>query len=160
MTVTSIWDGIEDAEIYERGRFMQPGFVGVICIKKTLTKMTRKSGMAFIVEFEIVESNMPDPKTGHPVGSKATWFQKLQDKSVAFPAIKEWVAACTGYHRHQKEEIERDVEPHLRSLVEEATNNPDDNPFIGVLLKLETIATVTKNERDFTRYNFEPMDDQ
>jgi hypothetical protein len=149
-----LWDGIEDAEIFERGKYMEANFIGVVEIKKTLAKETLKNGMAFIVEMVVVETNMPEK---HPKDQKVTWYQGLKDKTVAFPAIAAWAAACLGFSPSDKEHVKNEVQPLLPAAMKEATDSPEDNPFIGVKLKLSTILVKTKKGGDFTVYNFEPL---
>lgn len=155
--MSSVWAGIGNAEIFERGNYMKPNFVGVIRIKATRLKNTQKSGLGFICEMEVLESNMP---AVHPIGSKTTWFQKMIDKNVAFPAVAAWAAACMGMDPNDKEGVKSQVLPILEQVMEIATDNPDNpeaNPFINSVTRLETVATVTKEEkRDFTRYDFTP----
>jgi hypothetical protein len=148
-----LWDGIEDAELFERGVYLKGGFIGTVEIERTLVKHTRSSGDAFIVEMRVIKSNMDE----HPVGQKVSWFQKLQDKDVALPAIKEWAAACAGYQVTQKEEIKTEVDPVLKEMMEIATDNPDDNDFTGIRLHVETNQILTKNNREFTRHNWAPL---
>lgn len=151
-----MFEGIEDAEIFERGKYVKGGFRGVVEVTKTIAKQTLKSGVAFIVELRVVETNMP---ADHPIGSKATWFQKMTDKTVAFPAIKEWAAALAGYEKHEKDEIDEEVAPHLAKTLDNATENPTDNDFVGCLVRLETEQIKTRNERDFTRYDWSPYNE-
>ena len=148
-----LWSGIADAELFERGKYLSANFIGEVEVEKTLVKTTRAIGDAFIVEMRVIETNMPDE---HPVGQKVSWFQKLQDKDVAFPSIKAWAAACAGFHPNQKDEIEEEIEPLLEEMMEEATDKPDDNDFVGIRLHVETFKILTKNGRDFTRHNWEP----
>jgi hypothetical protein len=148
-----LFDNIGDAEIFERGKYLNGGFRGVLEVKRTIAKETIKSGIGFIVEFAIVETNMPDP---HPVGSKATWFQKMSDKTVAFPSIKAFAAAVAGYESHQTAEIDDEVSPHLQALLQHATDNPADNDLVGQLVRVETEQVKTRNDRDFTRHTWGP----
>lgn len=148
-----LWDGIESAEIFERGNYIKPGFKGVVEIMRTIGKETRASGLAFIVELKIVQTNMSEE---HPVGQKGTWFQKMTDRTVAFPAVAAWAAACAGYEPHQKDAIKAEVMPHLRETMKHATDNPSNNTFIGCKLRLETVQLTTKKEQEFTRYDFGP----
>lgn len=148
-----LWDGIENAEIFDRGNYFKPGFIGVVKILKTLAKETRNSGLAFIVEMEVVESNNPDD----PPGKKKTWYQSLVKKDVAFPAVAAWAAACVGYDPSQKEILKAEVFPVLKDLMSAATDSPEKNDFIGLLVRLETEKTITKEKKqDFTRHNFAP----
>ena len=150
-----LWDGIENAEIFERGNYMTAGYTGVVEVMRTIGKETRSSGLAFIVELKVLTTNMPED---HPVGQKGTWFQKMTDKSVAFPAVAAWAAACAGYQPHDKEAIKADVFPHLREEMKKATDSPDDNSFIGAQLRLQCTGVVTKKGGDFTRYDFAPYE--
>ncbi len=92
--MSKLWEGsgLKEAQTFDRGTFLQEGSY-TLKIEKVLSKDTVKSGNAFIVEFTVVASN----KQEHPIGQRVTWFQKTQNKMVAFGAIKEWVAAVMGY---------------------------------------------------------------
>ena len=149
-----VWDGIEDAETFDRGNYIKGGFVGVVEIKKTIVKQTRAIGPAFIVEMEVVETNMEE----HPVGQRVTWFQKLTDKDVAFPAVAEWAAAVGGIDPSKKEQVKSEVSPHLKELMDHATDNPSDNDFVGQKVRLQTAQIKTKNDRDFTRHTWQPYE--
>jgi hypothetical protein len=152
-----IWDGIEDAEIFDRGNYVKPGFHGTVEVKKTIAKNTRQSGLAFICEMVVLTTNMPE---AHPIGQKVTWFVKLANKDTAFPNVAAWAAACAGFDPHDRENVKTNVMPLLKDLMNHATDNPDDNEFVGQKLKLETVATLTKDKRDFTRYDFMPAIEQ
>jgi hypothetical protein len=152
MTTASLWEGIGNAEIYDRGKYFKPGFQGIVIVKKTLAKETRKSGMAFIVELEVATTNMLEQ---HSVGSKGTWFVKLIDKDVAFPNIATWAAACCGVEG--KDNIKKEVLPILKDLMTYATDHPDANEFIDVKVYLSTEGVKTKADTDFTRYDFSPI---
>ena len=149
-----LFDGIGEAEIFTRGKYMPPGFRGVLEVKRTIAKETVKSGIGFIVEFEVIEVNRPGTKDHDlapvVVGEKRTWFQGMKDKTVAFPAIKEWAAAMAGYQMHEKEAIDDEVSPELQNILTHATDNPADNDFVGVRVSLDTSHKKTKNDRDFT----------
>jgi uncharacterized protein YqfA (UPF0365 family) len=159
-TQASVFDGIADANIYDRGRFAEPNFNGVVRITKTIYKQTRAKGTAFIVELEVEESNLE----AHPVGSKMSWYQSMNDMDVALSAVLEWVAACLGMEKHQKAEIkELQTKKNaatgrlvLAELLDEAVNKPDTNDFVGTKLRLSTILRKTKKDTDFTVYNFTP----
>lgn len=149
-----LFSGIQDAEIFERGRFLPGGFNGVLEVKRTIAKETIKSGVGFIVEFDVVESNLDDVA----IGSRCTWFQKMSDRTVALPSIKAWAAAVAGYHAHQRAEIENEVAPMLEQSLTHATDNPADNDFVGCMVRVQTDMIQTKNGRDFTRHDWQPFD--
>ncbi len=155
-----MFKGIEDAPIYERGKFFKAGFRGELEVKKTVLQETLKSGDAFIVEFEILTSNMPDE---HPVGSRGTFFQKMSDKTVAFPSITALIATLSGFALHQREAIKSEVSPNLDDILTRAIKNPDgedstqeQNDLIGLTVHLETEAVKTQKGADFTRHNWYP----
>lgn len=148
-----IWDGIEEAETYDRGNYLTGGFIGVCEVVKTLVKDTRAVGPAFIVELRVVESNLEK----HPVGSKVSWFQKLTDKAVALPSVVEWAAATVGYDPTNRELLKAEIMPELKAIMEYAQATPSDNDFIGLRVKIETTQVLTKNGRDFTRHTFSPV---
>jgi len=156
----SIWDGIQSANIYDRGRFAEPNFSGTVRVSKTIYKQTRAKGVAFIVELDVEESNLE----AHPVGSKMSWYQSMNDKDVAFSAVLEWVAACLGFEKHHKEDIEQlktgknsEGKLVLIELLDEAITKPDANEFIGTRLRLSTRLRKTKENKDFTVYDFAPI---
>jgi hypothetical protein len=151
-----LFTGIDGAEVFERGKYVKPGFHGVLEVVKTIAKETRKSGDAFIVEFKIVETNMP---AHHPMGSKATWFQKMVDKDVAYPAIAAWAAAMGGLDASDKKGIEEHVLPELEEALDAATDSPRDNDFTGRLVRLDTELIQTRKGEDFTRYDFSPYNE-
>lgn len=154
MIATSIWDGIERAEVFERGRYATPNFQGVVAIKKTISKNARNKGMSFIVEFEVIETNMPDE---HPVGSKLSWFVKMSNDS-AFGNILGWAAACVGIHPQNQQLINSYVRPEIKQAMNMACASPDNNLFTNKWVVLIATPTVMQNGNPFTRYDFEPYD--
>lgn len=147
------FDGIEDADIFERGKYLNPGFEYGLEVQKILVKDTRKSGKAFIVEFKVLESNDPDTK----VGVKRTWFQKMIDKDIAFPAIKEFMAALLGYAPQDKERWDRFnklISPTLKAAIKEY-ENIEDSPLFGTTVWVETSSKLTKEkQQDFTVHDW------
>jgi hypothetical protein len=151
--MTQLWDGIGNAQLFDRGKYFTDGFNGLVEVRRTLAKATRASGLAFIVEMVVVETNLPEK---HPVGWTGSWFQKMTDKDVAFSAILAWAAAMCGFSVTQRQEIDQQLKPHLQEIMTNATNNPETNPFVGKRVRLECTQKKTKNDRDFTRYDFSP----
>lgn len=158
-----LFDGIENAEIFERGKFLPPGFAGVLEVKRTLSKDSLKSGVGFIVEFAVAQVDRP----GQPdhelspvvLGEKRTWWQGMTDQTVAFPACLEFMAALSGYQRHEKDAIEAGVKPHVRETLNHAVKNPDENDLIGCQVRLETSHKITKKGSDFTVHTWSPHED-
>lgn len=147
-----LFSGIEKAEISEKGRYLPSGFVGKLKVRRTLAKDSVKSGLAFIVEFEVVESNNDE----FSPGSSATWYQKMTDKTVAFPAIKAFVAAASGVHPGDREAM-NEINDEMENILNEATTNETSNALVGQEVAVETIATKTKKGFDFTRHNWLPV---
>jgi hypothetical protein len=162
-TQGSVWDGIEHANIYDRGRFAEPNFNGVVRVVKTIYKQTRASGVAFIVELEVEKTNLE----AHPVGSKMSWYQGMNDLDIGLGAVLEWVAACLGMEKSHKAEIKElqtkknpaNGRPVLAELLDEACNKPDTNDFVGTRLRLSTRTRKTKKDTDFTVYDFTPYNE-
>lgn len=156
-----LFSGIGDANLFERGRYMPPGFRGTLKVKKTIAKTTRKSGLAFIVEFEVIEVRQPGEE-GHEyspvvVGEKRTWYQGMNDKDIAFSAIMSWAAALGGYQSHQMDEIKSEVAPKLEEMIETATNSPSDNILVGILVDLATNGIITREKKQpFTVHDWSP----
>lgn len=147
-----LFDGIEDAEIFTRGKYMVSGFVGVLDVAKTHVVDSRKSGPLFTVEFLVVETNN---EKEHPVGSKCTWQQKLLDKEVALPEITKFAAACIGTDPGDKEKVKAEVQPGLQSVMDESVANPDNsnpslpaNNLIGCRIRCESQDRVTANKKN------------
>lgn len=155
-----LFDGIGDAELYERGQWFPPGFRGTLAVKRTLAKESVKSGIGFLVEFEVVEVRNAgtDGHENSPVvvGEKRTWWQGMSDKTVAFPAIKEFAAAVAGYPLSDKAGIEADVAPYLSDTLNQATAEPADNDFVGMWVELQTSHKLTKKKNDFTVHMWAP----
>lgn len=169
-----LFDGIADAETFERGKFFPPGFRGKVRIERTIAKESVKSGIGFICEVRIIEVDRPgqgynpgDAESEIPKhekapvvqGEKRTWWQGMTDKTVAFPALKSWAAAVAGYTLDQKELIESEVSPHLQDALMHATDNPADNDFVSVFVNLETWNTTTKKGGDFTVHDWTPYNE-
>lgn len=149
-----IFQGIEKAEITERGKYIAPGFVGTLKVTKTLAKESLKSGLAFIVEFNVLASNLEE----HPIGSSVTWFQKMTDRTIAFPAIKAFVAAVAGFHPGDKAGIDAEIGQNMSALLDDATENETNNALVGQTVKCGTFLTKTKKGFDFTAHKWAPAD--
>ncbi len=148
-----LWAGLKDAQTFDRGTFFKPGSY-TLKIVNCLTKQTVKSGEGFIVEFEVLETTDP---TNHPVGSKASWFQKMANVPVAFGAIKEFLAAVYGYPLSQpvyKARFETEMGPQLEAYAAAASDGR--NHLAGQIVKVQTEQTKTQRGGDFTRHMWSP----
>lgn len=152
-----IFDGLAETELYEKGVYLAPGGRYKLEIVRILTKETRRSGLGFIVEFKVLEAGGAGGEK-HAPGSKATWFQKMVDKDIAFPAIKQFFVALLDIDMNDpeaKEQFDRQVE----EIVDEASswepvNSEDTHPLAGECIYCETYSKLTKKNVDFTVHNW------
>lgn len=125
------------------------GFSGTVKVTRTLHKSTLKHGEAFIVEYQVEESNLAEVK----VGAKFSWYQGLQDILQAQKNIAKFCAACSGIAPHQEADLEELLD-NLEVLWDEMTTKPDDNEFIGATVCLARNAIVTKEGRDYITHDW------
>lgn len=146
--------GVGRAELFEKGKYLNPGLY-TLSVKKTIFKATRKSGDAFIVEFEVLESS---DEENHPVGSTCTWYQGLRDKEVAFPAIKDFMRNLLGIDPDDKKAMEEFANG-IDSTLKQAIDKPDllaDNR-----IRVETYIIQTKGKGlDFTVHKWSPYEEE
>ena len=178
--MSSIFDGLGEAPIFGRGNYMNPGSYDVQ-IQRVFPLDTRASGLATIAELDIKSATyrpQEDPQgkgrtwQPTPANTQGTWFQSMQDKNVALPALKQFLIACLGL---------RDGDPRLEqwlgyipgseqwpgnrtgrpiailtNLAEWVTS--DQNIFRGMFVHLDCTMIKTRRGEDFTRYDFHPLD--
>ena len=144
------WDGLKDAQIHDKGSYFPANFKGTVKIKKLFIKHTLEKGDAFIAELEVVTTNMPEAL---PVGTQRSWYQSLTKKTVAFGAIKEFMAYVHKYdltNETRKEAFKRELEPNMEGYLTSAVDEAR-NPYAGQLVGLETFIKQTKEKKsDFT----------
>lgn len=150
----SDWDGLDKAQTFERGVFLKPGIYD-LKIKRCLDKTTRKSGQAFIVEFEVLATNNPSV---HQVGQTVSWFQKMADRDVAFGAITEFLAAVCQCDLRVKEDTDRfnaTYKPQtpgiMKAAVDEKVNYLKDKP-----VRVQVSLTKTQKGFDFSKHDYSP----
>lgn len=148
-----VLSNIGTAEVVERGTFFTMGFRGHCKVHKTLLRQTRNSGECFIVEFEVLTSNMTD---NHPIGSKATWIQKDNDSAAG--AILAWAAACCGVDPHDKPAV-KELQEGLQGVLETAVNPmTPENDFLGSIVDVEAKGIKKRDGGDFTLHIWHPSD--
>jgi hypothetical protein len=109
------WSQIGTAPVFERGNYLSPGRYKLRLLR-CLSKQTQKSGMAFIAEFEVLESDNPT----HPIGSKGTYFVKMANPQQAHSNIFELVIAVLGFditNPAHMEQVNREMRPQLAGLM-------------------------------------------
>jgi hypothetical protein len=112
------------------------------------------------VEFTVVKSS--DEKN-HPVGSKATWFQALKDKDIAFGSLKEFIYPVLGLsYPRDKERITKEVDPKIEEILYAACDKSDivpegKNAFAGQKVRVQTRLKKTAGKgQDFTQHDWSP----
>lgn len=150
------FSGIGETEIYEKGVFFASGGSYELEVMNILLKDTQRSGLGFIVEFRILEVKGDEARAKHPDGSKGTWFQKMTDKTVALPSIKEFMVALMKIDRNDQEDMEEfndTLEPTLDEMTAPVEAG-DEHPLRGERVHLETYTKLTKKNVEFTVHNW------
>lgn len=141
--MTMQFPGLNNAPVFEKGNPLKPGTFDLEVVQ-VISKKTNKIGDALIVEFKILNNyGHPD----HKIGDKVSWFQKLIDTNVAFPAIKAFLIATLGYdYRNQKAEVDAKIAPNLEGLLIEAiqAGNTPGKGLNGSKVHVSTFHKETK----------------
>lgn len=151
------WSLIGAAPIFERGSYFNNGHYKLKLLRG-LSKETQKSGIAFITEFEVMESDNP----AHPIGSKGTWFVKmgsLQDKQIGSSNILEMMAALLGFdikNRDHLAQIDQQLRPQLAGLM--TALETQGTAVLGgrETVSVECRTTLTKRNTEFTLHVWAP----
>ena len=144
---TSIFDGIEAAEVTGGSQYIMPGR-HTLKVKNVIMRESRKPGKAthyFIVEFSVVQTSGDD----HAVGSTATWLVDMNkpNADTARGNIKEFVMALMGC---KLEEV-------TVKLCEELVNA--SQPGAGMSVLAEAWHKPTASGGVFTRISWSPLED-
>lgn len=141
----SLFDGIEDAQVGQGGVYFLPGKY-LVKVLKCITLKSRKREDLFIVECEILESDVPERKPG----TKASWIVNFK-QDAALGNIKGFIAAANG------------IDPGNESAVNEQVNMDiceyvvsDENPLAGTPVGLVCVNKKTRAGSDFTLHMWEP----
>jgi len=141
-----VFDGMNSAEVYGKGKYFKPG-VYVCKVTRVQLITTRKKDDAFIVDFEIQAAAPGDSGEPSAVGTSAAWFQSFEYKESALGKIKEFLAAVL--------QVDPSTAPPGMTYEELATAAVgEDNPLAGALVCVETFMTKTKSGNDFTQHRF------
>lgn len=148
------WSQIGNAPIFERGNYFNPGRYKLRLLR-CLSKQTQKSGVAFIAEFEVLESDNP----AHPIGSKGTFFVKMANPQQGFSNILEMMVAILGFDISNPEhlrQIETQLKPQLAQLMTTL-----ETQGTAVLQGHETVSVecriiLTKANKEFTLHVWAP----
>ena len=164
-TGLNIFAGVRNAKTSERGAFLKPGQYKVQ-INRVVNKRTRKNYDAFIVEFNILESQYAkkkaeavaalgdrayDPATleltlPSQAGASASWFQSLADIDIGFGSLKSFAAGLLGCRSEDQEFLEA-----VERFLSEAVNS---NGLGGAIVPLEVIEIQTKKGGTFSLHKW------
>lgn len=151
------WSRIKDAQVFGRGQYLKPGNYK-LRVLKMFTIRTRKKGDAFIVDFEVIESDNPEIK----VGSTRNWYQGLGDEDIAFPAIKEFMLRLFGFEEDEgDEEFEDSLDELLETCADDKWKNEEDedHPLHGKTIAVECYMKETQKGNPFTVHNWSVYDE-
>ena len=163
--IMSLFAGLREAKTFERGTWLKEGQYK-IRVERAIFKKTRAKGDAFILEFKIEESNYDAAKQSalqalsgqqfdmkeleailpNQAGTKASWYQSLQDMDIGFGALKGFAASITGVSPEDPEFIDQ-VEGFMESVVKEGAIN-------GMLIPVEVTTIKTKKDEDFSLHRW------
>lgn len=137
--MSGLFSGIEQARTSEGGVYLTPGNY-TLEIQAVKTGRTRQNRNFFVVEFNIIESDVPDRKAG----MNASWMTML-DFDAALGNIKKFVAVAAGV------EIADVDEPGVEAVVSES------NPLKGTKIRCQAVNVKTQRGGDFTKVTFFPF---
>lgn len=142
------------APIFERGNYFSPGRYKLRLLK-CLSKQTQKSGMAFIAEFAVLESDNP----AHAIGSKGTFFVKMAQQQQAFSNILEMIVALLGFDITNKEhvaQIDQQLRPQLAGLM--TALETQGTVVLGgrETVSVECRIKLTQRNTEFTLHTWSP----
>jgi len=134
-----IFDGIENAEHFAGGKYIQPGLYLAEIIKVKQSK-TRKSRPFYVVEMKVLESsNLKD----HPLQTNMSWMV-MMDQDAALGNIKHFVSVASET-------------PIKEVQVADAEDScSEENPLQGVKLRVMAVNIKTRADKDFTKCTFLP----
>lgn len=150
MTV-SIFAGLSQAKVSESGVYLPPGGRFDLEVIKCAMVYPRDGGAAFVVDFKVIASSLPEVKEGET----RNWYQKNNDSFDS--AVLEFLAAIFGYNLKlpaHKEQMERDLRPAAPQYAEAAVGATQI--LAGKRVKVETQKRDTKAGGEFTRHTWMP----
>jgi hypothetical protein len=151
MSSVSIFAGLANAKITESGSYLPAGYRFKLKIQKCQLIHPRTGVPAFVVDFEVLESNSVDVK----VGEVKNWYQKSGDSFDA--AVLEFLAAAFGFNINipeQKLVVEKELAPASPQYAEAAVG--PQQILTGKVVSVETQKRDTRAGKDFTKHNWTP----
>ncbi len=157
--IEQMFSGMQAAPIFGRGNYMKEGNY-TVKITNVFVKPRFKGGNVFVAEFEILESNNPEQKTG----GTGSWVPKIETPNT-FGDIKSLMFACCGVDG--KTIKNEDTKSHEQATLlakaacgSEAAKtalNVQDGFLVGKQVRLECTMITTKAGTPFTRYTWSPV---
>jgi hypothetical protein len=148
------FSGIGNAQVWNQGgNYLAPDGEYLLAIRKMQVIKTRAKGLAFVVNFKVLESSLPNLV---PVGSSADWFQSLQDPDIGLSSVKGFMAALLAVNLSNPPE-KMEFDESLEQILEEATeySGPEaGHPLYDHQIRCSTVMKMTKQDREFTQHRW------
>jgi hypothetical protein len=148
-----IWDDIEKAEVFTKGKWLEPGLYEVEVTACKENDRQAANGEAFIVEMTVLSTSRPDD---HPVGSTASWVRKFDTPTktkMSHSAMLEFFCAAMGFEP-TKVNAEK-IKARLGAIQGRITG--EENLLRGKRVKVETFHTGTRAGGLFTIHRWSPV---
>lgn len=143
------FDGVNKAPTFESGNYFPCVNARYTCeIKRVIVKKTQKSGTAFIAEMKVLKSSNKDM----PEGSTGTWLQKMENETVAYPALKSFALAACGVDSNDKEAVAA-ASDQMEQVLDAAV---EKGALVGTKINLETRPHTTGKGAQFTKHLWSP----
>lgn len=158
------WSEVGKAKIWSsQGNYFPQDGSFKLRVIRSFTIKTRTKGDAFIVDFEVLESNHDEVKQG----DTKNWYRSLQDPDIAFGNIKEFMMALLSIDDLDEDEM-ASFEEELPGLMEEAGSDEwnskkmdvEEHPLNGRTIGLETRGVLTREGKEFTVHDWSPWDEE
>ena len=145
MSAPAPFSGLAKARtLAERVPFFPPHFQGLVIIKHCKL-WDGDNGQAFIVEFEVKSTNLPDVR----VGERRSWYVKMgtpKEREMADPNIKQFAFAAL---EARTEADKARLEPHLNELMLAACSEEQ-----GMTDTVVQLNTMMNRAGTFTKHYF------
>lgn len=144
--MTSVFKGIEDAEISYGGFYLEPGIYEVE-IGRVFTRTGRTGDPFFVVEMKVLESNNPN----RPAGCSPSWVVKT-NQDAAIGNIKGFLAAASGIDPKDREGLKQ-----VTAAYAEWASGAE-NPLAGNRVHVEVDIIKTRKGADFSKHYWSPVE--
>jgi hypothetical protein len=156
MPTLNVFAGVGAAKVYDSGNYLKPGKY-LLELDKMILKTTQRSGLGWILELKVLESS---DLTNHPVGSSATFFQKMTDRTIAASSCKEVMLALLNIDKNNPSEMV-EFESSIDDILFSATGDEGGGTgteFAGRKIGVEVSMITTKKGLPFSKHRWEPVE--